>query len=231
MAVSIEGGHLKEARYACNVKNPIFSTPTAHNLDVSFKIAKWNSNIKNCGDKCFFCHGRFKTHQYVAFIPQHPNDYAHIECFNMWFTNLNKRVKEALPQCPLCNSKSFMTCVECGKVMSTTETIFNFHNHPGYHICVRCVAFNTNATYDPDNNDVTGYYHATAACVWCEKNKYGGALTVVNLSDVTSKEIWPLIRCFKQIQIMMLSFSHQLAHINCHTSAVRLRDSYANFFG
>ena len=123
-----------------------------------------------------------------------------------------------------------MTCVECGKVMAASETIFNFHDHPGYHVCVRCVAFNTNATFDPGNKDVTGYYFATTACIWCERNKHDGVLTVVSLPDVVSKEYWPLIKCLKEFQITMLTFSHHLSQINGFTSAIRIKDSYTDFF-
>ena len=193
-------------------------------------MAKWRSNLKDCGDRCFLCFNRFATRQYVAFMPQHPKEYAHMHCISRWFESINETAESEMPKCPLCNCKAFMTCVECSKVMSASETIYNFHDHPGYHICVRCVAFSANVMYEPVIHEASGFYRGTAACIWCSKNKYGGNHTAVSLADVVPKEMWPMIKCFKQLQISMLTFSHHLAKINGHTSAIRLRDAYLEFF-
>lgn len=224
-------GELSYVRLACYSSNPIKPTvPNSHNLDISFKMAKWICNLRNHGDKCFLCFGRFSNQEHVAFMPLHPKEYAHMHCFNEWFKSLNSKPKDQIARCPLCNCKAFMTCVECSKLMVATETIFNFHDHPGYHICIRCVAFNTNVTYDPETQDATGFYHGTTACLWCTKNKYDGVHTTVSLADVVPKETWSIIKCFKQMQVSMLSFMHHLNNINAPTSSIRLRDAYNDFF-
>ena len=183
-------------------------------------------------DTCFVCLDEFRpSSRFGTTLSKHKSAYIHTECADMLVVSAkSKRTTPNLMTCPVCRDILVTRCSECSKFESTTEIILDYHGHPGYNVCLRCVAYSANAQYEAAGNAVFEYHLATCACSWCEQGKMHPVSIFV--ADVVPEDVWPTIRVLKEFQLSVSKATHELA-VSCksgHGPAARLLGLYREFY-